>query len=243
MITAAAHATRTVAFGDLRTGVWGAIWGGARPVAVIGSGDRSLSGPASVTGSDPDADWTISGDGVELTLAPEAGPVSINDAGFEQLCRATGEIVVGGHEQRVECLGRRGARAEEFDLARFESLRDVSAWFGAHEGLVVLALRPRGARGHDAELISVALIEPEPAIASDPRLSTTYASTGLPARASVELWLGDDESEQYPRRAAGEAVGAGASEWVDGLELQASLFHWYSRGRDGAGVYLLVRAR
>jgi hypothetical protein len=69
---------------------------------------------------------------------------------------------------------------------------------------------------------------------------------------SIELWLDQDpEVEQFPRRAAGEALvtrGASAAEptaaSVDGEpEVQAQPLRCHSRGREGAGVYLLVRPR
>jgi hypothetical protein len=47
------------------------------------------------------------------------------------------------------------------------------------------------------------------------------------------------EAHQYPRRAAGEAVGAHADWTVADFDLHAELFRWHNRGRDGAGVYLL----
>jgi hypothetical protein len=47
------------------------------------------------------------------------------------------------------------------------------------------------------------------------------------------------EAHQYPRRAAGEAVGAHADWTVAEFDLHAELFRWHDRGRDGAGVYLL----
>ena len=42
-----------------------------------------------------------------------------------------------------------------------------------------------------------------------PRLSTTYAESGLPSRTNLELWIGEGDNE-FPRRVAGEAAGDGA---------------------------------
>jgi hypothetical protein len=75
---------------------------------------------------------------------------------------------------------------------------------------------------------------------NDPRLSTTYTAAGRPLRAGVELWLGDDEDQQYSRRALGEAAGPGATGRAGRFEVRAQPFRWQSRGRDGAGVYLLA---
>jgi hypothetical protein len=78
------------------------------------------------------------------------------------------------------------------------------------------------------------------AAVADARVSTTYDRAGWPIRSSFELWLGQAE-EEFPRRAAGEALGPHASHAAPGLDVQASLFRWHSRGREGAGVYLLAR--
>jgi hypothetical protein len=82
---------------------------------------------------------------------------------------------------------------------------------------------------------------------SDPRISTTYGADGEPTRAGIELWIGvpasgdgEEQTEhQYPRRLAGEALGARIDWVVDGLSLHAALFRWHSHHRDGPGVYLL----
>jgi hypothetical protein len=57
----------------------------------------------------------------------------------------------------------------------------------------------------------------------------------------LELWLADEDSEPYPRRAAAQAVGAGVRGTGEGLQqVSAHLLRWHSRGRNGTGVYLLV---
>jgi hypothetical protein len=90
-------------------------------------------------------------------------------------------------------------------------------------------------------VITAAVIDPESAGAvADPRFSTTYDRGGAPIRSSFELWLGRAEDE-YPRRAAGEAVGPRAAHRDGGIDVQASLFRWHSRAREGAGVYILAR--
>ena len=81
-------------------------------------------------------------------------------------------------------------------------------------GLSVVALRPRKARGQDADVVSAVALEPEGQLAiEDPRLSTTYAGDGRPLRVGLELWVsaGDDDEEQYPRRASGETLGVAAT--------------------------------
>jgi hypothetical protein len=163
----------------------------------------------------------------------------------------------------VDCLGWRSSRDGRIDLDRLGSFRQVSAWFEPGEGLAVLALRPRKARGQESDVVAAAVLETEhPGPVSEPRLSTTYTATGLPLRAGLELWIDDGSdagsereadrgrggedgdgveptAHQYPRRASGEALGAYADWKVAEFELHAELFRWHNRGRDGAGVYLL----
>jgi hypothetical protein len=246
--TLAASALRTLAFGDLDAGLWGAAWGGADPFVAIGaldSADSSLGGLARIDGSSATDDWTVSGQGTELTVSPRSEPARSPEIdGFDQLCRVRGHFVLDGAEHQVDSLGRRGIRPE-LDLQAFETIRDVSAWFEPDEGIALTALRPRGVAGHDHDIVVASVFEAAGALpVADPRLSTTYTAGGRPVRAGVELWLGGEEDgeQQYPRRAGGEALGASASA-KNGLDVQAHAFRWHSRGRDGAGVYLLVRTQ
>lgn len=252
MTAGASFALRTVAFADLEAGVWGAAWAHDSEhaeFACLGSGGRAQAVAARLDGSGVGEDWRLTAAGAELTFsaagAPSAaaGPEHDLDQ-FEQLCRVRGSIAADGVEHAVDTVGCRGARGGAFDVARFESIRHVSAWFGADDGVTLLALRPVGAEGHDRDLVTVSLFgEGGPLPVSDPRLSTTYTAAGEPARVSLELWLGDPDAEQFPRRAAGEAVGPRVQVQTEGLEVQANLFRWHSRGLEGAGVYVLTRAR
>jgi hypothetical protein len=163
-------------------------------------------------------------------------------AGWEQLCRVSGRF--GANE--VDCLGVRSAWSDDLELSRFESIRAVSVWFDPDEAFALTAFRPRKAKAHDGDLLAAAVIAPERSAAvEDPRLSTTYAADGWPLRAGLELWLASetDSEQQYPRRASGEAAGPRAEALAGELELQAEPFQWHSRGRVGAGMYLLARRR
>jgi hypothetical protein len=222
---------RTVTFGDLEAGTWGVFWG---PFAAI---DGTLLPSPTIEGTSSQEDWRLIADGAELTVTA-AGPASPPDA-FAQLCRVHGQV----GERAIDCLGRRGSDPQELDPSRFESVREISAWFEPDEGLALVALRPRKARDHGADVVTAALLDrAETVTVADPRLSTTYAADGRPSRMSLELWL-DDEQEQYPRRAAGEAVGDAVSSATAGLEIQAAPLRCHSRGREGTGVYLIARVR
>lgn len=241
-------AVRTFAFADLDAGVWGAAWSPAsdEPVLLaLGAGADAAVLPGSLEGDGEDGDWRLRADGAELVLSPAGDAVATGSTeeqsdGFDQLCRVSGQFTLDGDTQEVRCLGWRAAREASSERERPASFRQVAGWFEPGDGLAVLALRPRKSRGHDRDLLTAALLEPEPAgPVSDPRLSTTYSEAGLPIRAGVELWVGEEEAERYPRRAAGEALGAAAGWTVGDLELRARPFRWHSRGREGAGVYLL----
>jgi hypothetical protein len=243
-------ALRTLAFGN--GSVWGAIWsadsaGAALSALGVGSDVNvvpDLRLPASGT-TDGD-EWRLDGDGVALLVAPVGELVDVQAApdalaGWDQLCRVTGTL----GSARVDCRGLRSGWSEDFDPAQFDSIRAVAVWFDSDEAFALTAFRPRKAKHHDGDLLAAAVIAPDGSAAvEDPRLSTTYAADGWPARAGLELWLSGEEPErQYPRRASGEAIGPRAQAVAGELELQAEPFEWHSRGRVGAGMYLLASRR
>jgi hypothetical protein len=202
-------------------------------------------------GSEP---WRIEGGGVSLVFTP-AGPSGHGGSADsvlqseDQLCSVDGRLVDEGSEQQVSGRGWRSTLEGDFDLGGIDSFRQASAWFEPPHGLSLLALRPRQARGQDADLVAASVLESEPLPpVAEPRLSTTYDAAGTPARVGLELWLeadsagkdpDDDSDRQFPRRAAGESIGAGIQWELAGFRLHASLLRWHSRGDDGSGVYLL----
>jgi hypothetical protein len=246
---------RTLAFGDLARTVWGAAWilgSDAPAVATIG-GDAVAPVVSSLRLSvaEDDGEWRLDGDGVTLVAAPagEIADVRAADddiAGFDQLCRVTGRFEQSGTEHAVDCLGLRMSRSGSFDLGKIESVRAVSTWFEPDEGFALTAFRGRKAKHHDSDVVTATVLGPEPSPpVEDPRLSTTYDAGGWPVRAGLELWLatGESEDEQFPRRAVGQAVGARTETAAGELDLRAEPFRWRSRGREGAGMYLLARRR
>ncbi|MGI9185558.1 MAG: hypothetical protein ACR2GZ_11470 [Solirubrobacteraceae bacterium] len=257
-----------MAFGDLEGTVWGAamdaseraiVFGtsaaseavaGAEHIQFLVDGDRwHLTGPGFdllVCAPEPVADAATPADAAPpadaatpADAAPPAGAAP-NGAGGDQLCAITGTITVSGSEQTVDCLGTRSTDPE-FELDGLDSLRSVAGWFGPHRGLNLRALRPRGGRGQEEDRIAATVFEPEGRIdVDDPRLSTTYAAADRPARTTLELWIGAGE-EQYPRRAAAEALGEGAAARGDRVSLQVTPLRCHSGGLEGAGVYVLAR--
>ncbi len=250
---------RTLTFGDLDTGIWGALWdlGEGQPrYALLGAGAAHES-PAAITGSEQAEAWTVSGPDVQVQCEAVGEPGALS-RGFDQLVRVRGRLGVDDSEHEVDCLGCRGRR-DSIDPARFEAVRDVSCWFEPDVGFALVAARPKGATTHAEDMVSASAFEEGHSLQiADPRLSTTYTAGGQPTRASLELWLEPQEadaaeiddggrqqdggpSEPFPRRAAGEAVGAGGTVADGRASIQAELFRWHARGREGAGVYVLAR--
>jgi hypothetical protein len=255
-------ALRTLAFGD--GSVWGASWSSSAvgtAVTAVGAGSQTTILP-DLHLPDGDAgaadEWRLDGEHLALLVSPAAEIVDVQAAedgieGSDQLCRVTGRF--GRHD--VDCLGLRSWWTDSLDLARFESIRSASVWFEPAEGFALTAFRPRKAKAHKDDVLAAAVIGADgSAPVEDPRLSTTYAADGWPTRAGLELWLaaaGDASSEEeeeeeeehrpYPRRASGEAIGARAQAAVGELELRAQPFRWHSRGKPGAGMYLLAHRR
>lgn len=240
-------ALRTLAFGD--GSVWGASWSpdsDGTALTAIGSGSDvnvmpDLHLPDSGAAGD---EWRLEADGTALVATPVGDLVDIQAnegvlAGWDQLCRVTGTF----KSNQVDCLGVRSSWFGGVEPAQFESIRAVSVWFDPDEAFALTAFRPRKAKHHDGDLLAAAVIAPDGSAAvEDPRLSTTYAADGWPARAGLELWLaGEEPDRQYPRRASGEAAGPRAQAVAGELELRVEPFHWHSRGREGAGMYLLAR--
>ena len=253
-MSAPPSALRTLAFGDLGPTVWGAGWiadpAGTALTALGDGGERTAMTTLRLsTGQDGD-DWRLDADRATLLVAPAGDAVAVRAfdnqlEGFDQLCRVTGRFELDGTEHAVDCLGLRTWWPGAVDLERFESIRSVSSWFEPDEGLALTAFRTRKARAHDGDAIAAAVIAPDGSTAvEDPRLSTTYEAGGWPLRAGLELWVaGEEPDQQYPRRASGEATGARAQVTAGELDVRAEPFRWHSRGRDGAGMYILARRR
>jgi hypothetical protein len=255
-MTGAPPALRTLAFGELEPGaVWGAAWfeapDGPAVTALGADGGEATLASLGLTAFGDGEEWRLDGDGAELLIAPAGEVVAAHSPedgieGCDQLCRVSGRFVRDGADRSVDCLGLRTWWPGTIDLGRFESIRAVSVWFEPDEGLALTAFRPRKARAHHAsDVLAAAVITADGAPAvEDPRLSTTYDEQGWPLRVGLELWLAGEEPEhQYPRRASGEAMGARAEALAGAVEVRAEPLRWHSRGRDGAGMYVLARRR
>jgi len=237
---------RTLAFGDLDGAAWGVAWfsSGEAGFVAVGSGKHAVTVEASLDPDDETGGWRLHGYGLELNVSAAGEDAQDLRGDFDAVCRVHGGMTVEAVEHDIDCLGRLAVHAGTGDLDKFESVRDVSAWFDRTHGLSLVALRPRKSRGQEADAVIAVALEPEgPLAIDDPRLSTTYAADGRPLRVGLELWLpvGDDGEEQFPRRAGGETLGGTARGRLGGFDVLAQFVRWDSRYGDGAGVYLLAQ--
>lgn len=244
MTAGARSPLRVVSFGDLEGRVWGAAIDAGEPAIIFETpdGNGSAVGTAAVALEENPAGWSVAGDGFELHIAPAVDEPAQDPrrAGAGQLCRIEGTLTVAGTERPVQCVGARNA-ATGLSPERLQSVRGVCGWFASDRALNLLALRPAGANGNESDVIAATVFEPDGWIAVDePRLSTTFRADGRPSRASLELWIADGE-EQYARRAAAEASGAGGQVEGDGVRLEVTPLRCHTGGLDGAGVYVLAR--
>jgi hypothetical protein len=224
-------------FGDLDADVWGVLIGGDTPqlaVAGLTTADVELR-PMDLDLEDGEI-WTLTAAGCALRVE-RAGATTMTAVGAQRLepCRVSGAVTVEGIERELDVGGVRDA---EFMLGGRDSLRLFASWFPAGHEVALLAARPKGAKGHDRDSVSVVARGEEHPLVIDPRLSTTYDHHGEPRRVGIELWLGEDEEgDLWPRRVAGTATGSR----VDRSGFSAYAFECASRGETGAGIYVLAR--
>jgi hypothetical protein len=248
-LTATNH-LRTLAFGDISGGMWGAAVHTSSPVLVFGdsSGETWSAALPAEGWSLEGVGWRLSGEGVELHVVPggEAEEMECFDedstadlSGCDELCRVRGTVAIGGADRQVDCVGTRCV-IDGVDAGSLGSARMVSGWFDRDEAFMLLALRAAATVGQESDLVAATLFDPEGWVpVDDPRLSTTYGASGLPSRASLELWIGEGDQE-FPRRVAGEASGDGAALQAQDTELRVIPLRCHSRGREGTGVYVLA---
>ncbi len=119
--------------------------------------------------------------------------------------------------------------------------RSIGVVFSDGGLLALSAVRPPGASGHGEETVAAVLCGPDgaPVEATEALLSTEYGEDGVQRRATLELWLDDEEGQ--PLRGAGTLISAARLE-RGGLDSQVAFFRWALEGREGLGHYEIVRA-
>ncbi|MDQ6730674.1 MAG: hypothetical protein M3022_10315 [Actinomycetota bacterium] len=238
MSTAAVPALRLLSFGDLQGRVWGGVLdAGSGPAVVVGGADgEHAAGSETIDLSLDDGTWRLTGNGIELAIAPDEPTSESGDDA--ELCTVTGTISLGGAPVAVDCPG---ARSLDPGNCPVGSVRSVVGWFGPELALSLHALRTARSADHGSDRIRATLFGNEGTRPVDePRLSTTLREDDLPARTSLELWVGEGD-DLYPRRVAGEARGPAVRVASAGLELTGVPLTCHASGLEGVGVYLLAR--
>ncbi len=247
----------TFAFGDPAAELYGLARVGAGPeatnsMAIIYAGHEPVAAgtPATVRTSvvTPLEAWTVAFDdgpsaGFDLRFEAVCAPARVQAAGvegYEQLCSVGGMVTHGGRSTEVRCLGQRGHLWGTPQLDGFEVARTLSAWMGADRAVTLTAVRPtRAKQRHLDEAVTGWLIDcGEPQAIADPRLSTTYDGDLHQQRAGLELWM--DEDATMSRRASGEVL-CGTTIDLGGLRLDSAFFSWRMEGREGVGLYDVLR--
>jgi hypothetical protein len=119
--------------------------------------------------------------------------------------------------------------------------RSIGIVFADGGLLALTAVRPPGSAAHGDETVAAVLCGPDgaPVEASEALLSTEYGEDGVQRRATLELWLDDEDGQ--PLRGAGTLISA-AGVRRDGLCADVAFFRWSLEGREGLGHYEIVRA-
>jgi hypothetical protein len=118
--------------------------------------------------------------------------------------------------------------------------RSIGIVFSDGGLLALSAARPSGAGGHGDETVAAVLCGPDgaPVDVSEALLSTEYGPDGVQRRATLELWLDDEDAQ--PLRGAGTLISSSKISHP-GLSGTAAFFRWSVEGREGLGHYEVVR--
>jgi hypothetical protein len=174
------------------------------------------------------------GERLSLALEPVTPEAELGGVSA-RIYRVTGQAL----GKPVDCLGTVGETRSAPEWEELDALRSISVLVDAENGMLALARRPRGARGHGEELVNAALIHAGELLnVEEARISTVYDGDGRQRSAGLELWL---PGEEFARRGSGTAV-AGTSLELEGLSVHIAIFHWQLEGAEGYGAYeLMVR--
>jgi hypothetical protein len=221
-----------VAFYDHARELYGTARSGA---TVVFEGRRPT-----VTPEGPEVETVAGGWSAKLpgNLALELEPISPEaDLGgvSARVCRVRGEVV----GKRVECLGTVAETRSPPAWEELDALRTLSALADEEHALLALGTRPRGAVGHDQDVVTARLLDDGNLVdVETARISTVYDGGGRQRSAGLELWIA---GEEFARRGSG-LVLAGSSLDLDGIQVHLAIFRWRLDGRDATGAYeLMVR--
>ena len=117
--------------------------------------------------------------------------------------------------------------------------RSIGVAFSDGGLLALSAVRPQDADGHGDERIATVLCSADgaPVEVSETLLSTEYGADGVQRRATLELWLDDEDGQ--PLRGAGTLISA-ATVQHPGMRGRIAFFRWSVEGREGLGHYEVI---
>ncbi len=118
--------------------------------------------------------------------------------------------------------------------------RSIGIAFSDGGLLALSAVRPERSGGHGEESIVAVLCGPDgaPAEVSEALLSTEYGPDGVQRRATLELWLDDEQGQ--PLRGAGTLISSSTVSHPS-QSAEIAFFRWSVEGREGLGHYEVVR--
>ena len=118
--------------------------------------------------------------------------------------------------------------------------RSIGVVFADGGLLALSATRPAGGRGHGDETVAAVLCGADgaPVDVSEALLSTEYGPDGVQRRATLELWLDDEDA--HPIRGAGSLISASEVSHP-GATGTIAFFRWALEGREGLGHYEILR--
>jgi hypothetical protein len=166
---------------------------------------------------------------LSLDLRPLSEEADLGGMGV-RTCRVTGEAL----GRPIDCLGTLSETRRAPSWDELDALRTISVLVDDETGLLLMARRPRGARGHGDELVTAWLVHAGELVSvEDARVSTVYDAHGRQRSAGLELWL---PGEDFPRRGSGNVV-AGSSLQLEGLDVHVAVFRWQLEENEGFGGY------
>lgn len=160
---------------------------------------------------------------------------------YEIPCTVEGTVTLSGKKRHLSCFGTRAHAWGATDWERVELGRSASAVFGPDLSILLHAVRPRGAAGHDEERLAAYRVtaDGEPERYERSLLSTAYDEDRRQHTSTCELYVAGDE---YPNRLAG-SVACGTSLELGELQLNIAFFRWSYAGRSTIGRYDILTRR
>jgi len=125
------------------------------------------------------------------------------------------------------------------DWNAYEALRLLAAVFADGSVAALVALRPRGAQGHDADGVTAVLVDRGTSVESalEALVSTELDGDSRVRRVGVELWTSE---EPPPRRLAADRTHTARSD-AGGLVRESALMAARLDGETGTAVFEVLR--